>query len=257
MPPIKYNKKEIIWNEDIENLLKDAQRECVKYAILHNIDREKYYNYHNYLFIVNACLTSLSGSSVIIKNAFFNDIEQETSSLINISFGVILIFATILSSFQHTTNYAEQSRNHKDAYTKFTSLGNNMLKLLALDKATKETSIEFYEWSETEFTNLQMQSPNPSNYAYRIYKKDNPPGLLHVNVIKDNKIGVNRVNDNKIGVKDNKIGVNRVKKNIQETSHSSQESSISETSETLENKLKSKETILDFNKKRFANNMYI
>lgn len=106
---------DIIWNEDIENLLKQKQIECVKYSILHNIDSEKYYNYHNYIFIVNAFLTSLSGSSVIMSNALFNNIQQQTSSLINISFGVLLIFSTALSSFQHMTNYAEKSRNHKDA----------------------------------------------------------------------------------------------------------------------------------------------
>lgn len=231
MPPLKH-KNDSVWNEEIENLLKQAQRDCVKYAKLHTYDSERYANFHNYLFITNAFLTSLSGTSVIIKNSFFSDIEQETSSLINILFGVILIFATVLSSFQYTTNYIEQSRNHKDASKKFTSLGNNMLKLLALDKATKETSIDFYEWSESEFTNLQIQSPNPSNTAYKMYKIEHPLELLNIKVDKDN---INETTE-----------INRMSNEIDGTDQDPDE--ISE---------QSKQTIMDFNKKRFANNMYI
>lgn len=217
MNPMPNIVKEIIWNDEIENLLKNKQIECVKYSILHNIDSEKYYNFYNYIFMINAFLTSLSGCSVIMSNALFNNLEQETSSLINISFGVLLIFSTGLSSFQHMTNYAEKSRNHKEASAKFTSLGNNMLKLLALDKATKETSIENFTWCDAEFTNLQIISPNPSNHAYKCYKKDNPPELFEIKIVEVNK----EVESN------NQIKIN------------------------------AKETIQDFNKKRFANNMYM
>jgi hypothetical protein len=166
--------KELQWNQEIEDLLKNKQIECTKYSWLHNKDCENYYNYNNYLFITNAFLTSLSACSVIMSNALFRDISLQAASIINISFGAVLIFSTGLSSFQHMTNYIERSNAHKTAMAKFTSLGNNMLKLLALDKSSKQTSIEFFNWAEAEFTNLQIISPTPSEYALKCYKKDNP-----------------------------------------------------------------------------------
>lgn len=234
------NYKKNVWNEEIEILLKQKQIECIKYSILHNIDSEKYNNYYNYLFVINAFLTSLSGTSVIMSNALFSDMSPETTSYINISFGILLIFATALSSFQHMTNYSEKSRNHKDASAKFTSLGNNMLKLLALDKASKETSIPFWDWSDREFTNLQIQSPNPSNYAYKIYKADNPAQLFNIKI---NDINNNTEEINFI------TGINQVN-----TEGNTEKVNEEENEEIHE---MSKQTIMDFNKKRFANNMYI
>jgi hypothetical protein len=166
--------KDIEWNIEIEELLKEKQFECVKLAWVHNKDSEKYYHYHNYIFIFNAFITSLSSCSIIMSNSVFGNVAAETTAIINISFGAVLIFSTALNSFQHMTNYSEQSGKHKDACAKYTSLSNNMLKLLALDKATKETSMEFFTWADTEFTNLQINSPNPSDYAVHCYKKDNP-----------------------------------------------------------------------------------
>jgi hypothetical protein len=240
------NYKKNVWNKEIEVLLKQKQIECTKYSILHNIDSEKYNNYYNYLFIANAFLTSLSGTSVIMSNALFSDMSPQTTSYINISFGILLIFATALSSFQHMTNYSEKSRNHKDASAKFTSLGNNMLKLLALDKASKETSMPFWDWSDREFTNLQIQSPNPSNYAYKLYKADNPPQLFQVKISNsDSTEEINFI-----------TGINQIKST--EGNHGENEDN-DEINESLEEEIdkKSKQTIMDFNKKRFANNMYI
>lgn len=188
------------WNDEIEELLKKKQLQCLKYAWIHNKDSEKYYHYHNYIFMINTILTSLSGTSVIMSNGVFKNIDPEVSNLINVIFGGILIFSTGLNSFQHMTNYSEKSSLHKQAAAKFTSLSNNMLKLLALDKASKDTSIDFFNWADTEFTNLQIVSPNPSDYACERYRKDNPQQdqeiyKLDVNVTNNEVNEINEMNE--------------------------------------------------------------
>lgn len=168
-PPIR----ELIWNDEIENLLKVKQFQCVKFSWLHNHESDKYNYYHNLLFIIVAVITSISGTSIVTSNGFFKVFDSDIISIINICFGGIVILSTGFTSFQHMTNYPEVSSQHKIASAKYASLGNNMLKLLALDKESKKTSLDFFTWADAEFTNLQINSPNISRHTEKVYLKEN------------------------------------------------------------------------------------
>ena len=149
--------KDIVWNQEIEDILKNNQIKCTKYSILHKQDSEKYYRYHNYLFFTNSVITSISSMSIITSNSLFTNIQSDTINIINIIFGGLIVFSTALSSFQHITNYIDLSNQHKNASIKYKCLSANMSILLALEPKSK--SIESFTWANDEFTKLENDSP--------------------------------------------------------------------------------------------------
>ena len=161
------------WNDDIEKLLKTKQLSCIRHVWLHNYDTDRYYHFHNNLFIANVVIVSMSAASVIASNSIFSKFDNVIFNYTNIAFGIVNIISVGISTFQQKTNYSDLSSQHKIASAKYNSLANNMLKLLAMDKATKQTSFEFFTWADTEFTNLQINSPNPSSKSVKEYKKQN------------------------------------------------------------------------------------
>src|SRR6476620_5791242 len=136
--------KDIVWNQEIEDILKNNQIKCTKYSILHKQDSEKYYRYHNYLFFANSVITSISSMSIITSNSLFTTIQSDTINVLNIIFGGLIVFSTALSSFQHITNYIDLSNQHKNASIKYKCLSANMSILLALDNKNKSKSIESF-----------------------------------------------------------------------------------------------------------------
>jgi phosphopantetheinyl transferase (holo-ACP synthase) len=149
--------KDIVWNKEIEDILKNNQIKCTKYSILHKQESEKYYRYHNYLFFTNSVITSISSMSIITSNSLFTNIQSDTINIINIIFGGLIVFSTALSSFQHITNYIDLSNQHKNASIKYKCLSANMSILLALEAKSK--SIESFTWANDEFTKLENDSP--------------------------------------------------------------------------------------------------
>lgn len=175
--------KYIEWNDDIEAMLKEKQFHCLKYRWLHTRDSERYNNFYNYIFTATSIITSISATSSILSSDFLSSISKNLKNVLSLTFGMLLIFSTGLSSFQHSTNYSDLSARHKSAATKYLSLSNNMLKLLALDKATKKTSLDLFTWAETEYINLEINSPTPSKSSRFSYEKEN--GDIEKNMILD------------------------------------------------------------------------
>lgn len=169
--------KKLVWNPQLDKILKERQFECVKLSWIHNRDSNRYSLYHNVLFVITTICTSLSATSVITSNSLFNSVNSSVTNFVNLSFGILLIFSTALSSFQHTMNYIDLSSKHKIGAAKYTALANNVVKLLILDKNSKEQSTEFFTWIETEFTNLQINTPNPTEYSISSYNLEN--GNIH------------------------------------------------------------------------------
>jgi hypothetical protein len=215
--------KKLVWNDQLDKILKDRQFECVKLSWIHNRDSHRYSLYNNILFVITTICTSLSATSVITSNSLFISINTSITNFVNLSFGVLLIFSTALSSFQHTMNYTELSSKHKIGAVKYTALSNNIVKLLILDKKAKEQSTEFFTWIETEFTNLQINTPNPTEYSVSAYNLEN--GHIHYDACDTHTIVI----PNK-------------KESIDD---------IIEIPARLNN-----DTLMDFEKKRFIQNMY-
>lgn len=149
----------IVWNQF--DILKKNQIKCTKYSILHKHDSEKYYRYHNYLFVTNSVITSISSMSIITSNSLVKNVSSETVNAINIIFGGLIAFSTALNSFQHITNYIDLSNQHKNASIKYKCLFANISILLSNDK--KSESIESFRWANEEFTTLENNSPIISN----------------------------------------------------------------------------------------------
>lgn len=240
--------KHVKWNKNIEKLLKEKQFKCIKYSWLHLRDSQRYNNLHNYIFYINTVFTSISATSVITSNGLASDITPETLNVINIIFGIILVFSTMLNAFQHQTNYSELANKHKIASAKFSSLANNMLKLLALDEESKQTSLEYFTWADSEYTELEIQSPNPTTIALKAYAKENGD-IENRNCIhaedndndNDNGNNKNEYEDNN-EIKENEILINRDDKIEREID---------------KDKEKKKETgkfLTEFRNKRFINN---
>lgn len=243
--------KHVKWNKNIEKLLKEKQFKCIKYSWLHLRDSQRYNNLHNYIFYINTVFTSISATSVITSNGLASNITPETINIINIIFGIILVFSTMLNAFQHQTNYSELSNKHKIASAKYSSLANNMLKLLALDEQSKQTSLEYFTWADSEYTELEIQSPNPTTIALKAYNKENGD-IENRNSLKDeykdeykNEIKQNEYEDND-EIKENQIIMcsdDKIEIHIDE--------------ETDKEKQKKKETgkfLTEFRNKRFINN---
>ena len=178
--------KDIIWNDDIENLLKAKQFQCVKKSWCHFYEADKYHRYKNYFFIFSAVITAISSSSIILSNSFFKDTDPFIVSIINIALGGVGIITVGLNSFQHMTDYGELSSLHKASAISYSSLSDNMQKLLALDRHSKQTNLENFTWSDTQFTALEIKSPLVSSDAKKKYLKEN--GTIHLNYILDKDI---------------------------------------------------------------------
>lgn len=246
IPPLK----NLEWNQNIENLLKEKQFKCVKYSWLHLRDSQRYNNFHNYIYYINTIFTSLSGASVITSNGLSKSISIETLNFINIIFGVILIFSTVLNAFQHQTNYSELSNKHKIAAAKYSSLGNNMLKLLALDEAEKKTSLEYFTWADTEYTDLEIESPTPSDASFKVYLKEN------INQNSDDNITI--VIEKEIDKeKNNNLHLNETNRR-NSADNNTNTKVISEEMETeIQHKNDTKKYLREFRNKRFINNQLI
>lgn len=156
--------KDLTWNNEIENILKNNKIKCTKYALLYKKDSEKYYRYHNYLFFTNSVITSITSMSIITSNSLFTTINPDTINIINIIFGGLIVFSTALSSFQHITNYNDLSNQHKNASIKYKCLAANMSILLSLDDTKKMNSIESFAQVNDEFTTLENNSPIISDF---------------------------------------------------------------------------------------------
>lgn len=240
--------KHLEWNQSIENLLREKQFKCTKYAWLHLRDNQRYNNFHNYIYYINTVFTSISGASVITSNGLSKSISTETLNFINIIFGVILIFSTVLNAFQHQTNYSELANKHKIAAAKYSSLGNNMLKLLALDESEKKTSLEYFSWADTEYTDLEIESPTPSNSSYKAYKKEN---------INQN-INIKSYNKDDIIVIVEKDKTSEIENRRRSADNNSNKNSISEEMQIeIEHKNDTKKYLKEFRNKRFINNQLI
>lgn len=239
--------KHVKWNKNIEKLLKDKHFKCIKYSWLHLRDSQRYNNLHNYIFYINTIFTSISAASVITSNGLANNITPETINLINIIFGIILVFSTMLNAFQHQTNYAELSNKHKIASAKYSSLANNMLKLLALDEQSKKTSLEYFTWADSEYTELEIQSPNPTTIALKAYEKEN--GNIENTDCLHN--GNDEIQENEILIqRDDKIEICIDKEIQQETDKEMQE----EPDKDKQKKKEVEKFLTEFRNKRFINN---
>ena len=172
------NHKHKIWNENVENIIKEIQKSCQNYKFIHiktakNANLK--YDFVMYFVILLGPLSSII-ASVYNNNSNCNEENGKIVSIFLYLVSAVLSAIIKFSKFEHTCTV------HKSISMKFASLEHNIKRQLTLDRDQRQPAGKYLEWVTQSFDDLFNSSPVMVENIYSEWKQQKEiiePGSKH------------------------------------------------------------------------------
>ena len=199
------------WNENIEKVAINIKNDAKGYKLMHLYQARKYNTCYNFLSITGIILGPLSGILSGIEVALYPNQNPTLPILVTI-FGAI---SGIVAAAAKFGKYDQISNSNKTAAAKYTSLESNVRRQLNLNKTDRKPSVDYINWLETKYEELQLSAPLIKPKIYNEYckctesfvPKNYPDNIV---IQKDKKMEI--LNNSSIEIKIDKIPSKKVKR---------------------------------------------
>ena len=157
--------KQIDYDDNLENLLKDEAEKAESLSILHRLSHEKYSLYSNAINIPVIVLSSVIGFTTGIK------IEYED---INIVLGIASVFVGVIKSLDSYFQLAQRSERHRLVSLQYGQLCRKLAVELALERDVRENAKDMLTMIRTDIKNLEEIAPIIPDDVIEKYKLKYP-----------------------------------------------------------------------------------
>jgi hypothetical protein len=157
--------KQIDYDDNLENLLKDEAEKAESLSILHRLAHEKYSLYSNAINIPVIVLSSVIGFTTGIK------IEYED---INIVLGIASVFVGVIKSLDSYFQLAQRSERHRLCSLQYGQLCRKLAVELALERDVRENAKDMLTMIRTDIKNLEEIAPIIPDDVIEKYKLKYP-----------------------------------------------------------------------------------
>lgn len=157
--------KQIDYDDNLENLLKDEAEKAESLSILHRLSHEKYSLYSNAINIPVIVLSSVIGFTTGIK------IEYED---INIVLGIASVFVGVIKSLDSYFQLAQRSERHRLCSLQYGQLCRKLAVELALERDVRENAKDMLTMIRTDIKNLEEIAPIIPDDVIEKYKLKYP-----------------------------------------------------------------------------------
>ena len=158
------------WNSKIEDTVRLIEKQCRLYKKMHDEIHMKNVNKHSYFMLAAIIITPLSG----VVTALGTILSTELSELCiySITSTILSFLSGILITVIKFNKYDEISYSHKIAYSRYTSLEENIKRQLMLYREDRIKADEYLNWLSKSFDELFESSPNFESKTLKKYSKE-------------------------------------------------------------------------------------
>jgi len=158
------------WNSKIEDTVRLIEKQCRIYKKMHDEIYIENVNKHSYYMLSAIIITPLSG----VVTALGTILSTELSELCiyTISSTILSFISGILITVIKFNKYDETSYSHKIAYSRYTSLEENIKRQLMLYREDRIKADEYLNWLSKSFDQLFESSPNFNSKTIKKYSNE-------------------------------------------------------------------------------------
>lgn len=150
------------WTYKIEKILHEQKNKCASYKWMHEYECDILSSRNKMLNILNIAIVSLSATGSIITNDLFSN-EKQFLQIFNIIYAIMLYMTSVMSSLQHFLNYEKEAEKHRTVSVKYTTLYNNIKRMLSLDSEQRQSVDNYFTWVNKEYDSIFLSAPDISS----------------------------------------------------------------------------------------------
>lgn len=189
----KFHTVTSVWNDSIENTLKEICDKCLAYKWMNIFSVKKNQLKYNILMYTSIIIGPISGVLSTVSN---------TDNSISILVTVFSFFSGVISAIIKFSEFGEKASSHKTAATKYSSLENNITRQLSLNRSDRVNAGEYLEWITTSYDELFSSSPFISDeiyYEWKIFSKENKITTgKEIEIKIENNVDIEKYSDGKM-----------------------------------------------------------
>jgi hypothetical protein len=144
----------ILWDDDLEQLIKDECEICYSYYILHNLSYIRYSKLNNYIALPVMIISTFTGASSMGSTSLFGN-----SPLAPIFIGLIIILLNSLQAISTYFKFSQLSEAHRIASVSFQKVSRYLEIELALPRNERSNAKVILKILKNEIDRLMETSP--------------------------------------------------------------------------------------------------
>jgi len=181
MPDTPNHTENILWNDNIEKVVKNIGNDCKAFKIMHINVAMQNTKYYNIFMLLGIVLGPLSGTIGAIGSA----LDEKADPTFPIIAAIVAFMSGMIIAIIKFGKHDEVSILNKSTAAKYISLETNIRRQLSLYRNNRLNSYKYLEWVTTSYEKLFESAPLISTSIQNEYVKNyntSLPGMINAEI---------------------------------------------------------------------------